>query len=40
MMGKTRHVLAPEHADQLAMTQDEVNRRWNRLKIKHEHPDL
>jgi len=40
MMGKTRHILAPEHADQLEMTEQEVDRRWRRLKIKHENPEL
>ena len=40
MMGKTKHILAPEHADQLEMTEKEVDRRWRRLKIKHEHPEL
>ena len=40
MMGKTKHILAPEHADQLEMTEQEVDRRWRRLKIKHEHPEL
>jgi len=39
-MGKTRHILAPEHADQLEATEIEVNKRWQRLKIKHEHPEL
>jgi pyruvate ferredoxin oxidoreductase alpha subunit len=40
MMGKTKHILAPEHADQLEMTEQEVRRRWRRLKIKSEHPEL
>jgi pyruvate ferredoxin oxidoreductase alpha subunit len=39
-MGKTKHILAPEHADQLELTEQEVERRWRRLKIKHEHPEL
>jgi pyruvate ferredoxin oxidoreductase alpha subunit len=39
-MGKTKHILAPEHADQLEATEQEVNKRWQRLKIKHEHPEL
>ena len=40
MMGKTRHILAPEHSDQLEMTEAEVDKRWRRLKIRHEHPEL
>jgi len=39
-MGKTRHILAPEHADLLEVTEIEVNKRWQRLRIKHEHPEL
>jgi len=39
-MGKTRHLLAPEHADQLEAIEQEVAQRWRRLKIKHEHPEL
>jgi pyruvate ferredoxin oxidoreductase alpha subunit len=39
-MGKTKHIMAPEHADQLEMTEKEVDRRWRRLKIKHENPEL
>ena len=40
MMGKTKHILAPEHADQLEATEAEVKTRWQKLKIKHEHPEL
>ncbi len=40
MMGKTKHILAPEHADQLEMTEREIDRRWRRLRIKSEHPEL
>lgn len=39
-MGKTRHILAPEHADQLEATETVVDTRWRRLKIKSEHPEL
>ncbi len=39
-MGKTRHILAPEHADQLEAIEQEIDKRWRRLKIKHEHPEL
>jgi pyruvate ferredoxin oxidoreductase alpha subunit len=40
MMGKTKHIMTPEHADQLAATEAEVETRWQKLKIKHEHPEL
>ncbi|MFS8628996.1 MAG: thiamine pyrophosphate-dependent enzyme [Limnochordales bacterium] len=40
MMGKTRHLLQPENADLLAEFEAEVERRWQRLKAKHEHPLL
>jgi pyruvate ferredoxin oxidoreductase alpha subunit len=39
-MGKTRHLLAAEHADQLEATDREVDRRWRRLQLKHQHPEL
>jgi pyruvate ferredoxin oxidoreductase alpha subunit len=40
LMGKTRHLLAPDNADLLAAIEDEVARRWHRLKAMHEHPGL
>jgi pyruvate ferredoxin oxidoreductase alpha subunit len=40
LMGKTRHLAAPENAAWLADVQFEVDRRWRRLKAMHEHPDL
>ncbi|WP_176235210.1 thiamine pyrophosphate-dependent enzyme [Candidatus Hakubella thermalkaliphila] len=40
MMGKTRHLTRPEHADILAAFEAEVERRWRRLKAMHEHPLL
>jgi pyruvate ferredoxin oxidoreductase alpha subunit len=40
MMGKTRHLLEPEHKDTLAAFEAEVERRWRRLKAMHEHPLL
>lgn len=40
MMGKTRHMLKPENKDLLAQFEAEVERRWRRLRAKHEHPDL
>ena len=39
-MGKTKHILAPEHADQLELTEKEVDRRWRRLKARHESAEL
>jgi pyruvate ferredoxin oxidoreductase alpha subunit len=40
MMGKTRHLNKPEHAEVLRAFEDEVERRWRRLKAKHENPYL
>lgn len=40
MMGKTKHLLRPEYADSLKAFEDEVERRWRRLKAKHENPYL
>jgi len=39
-MGKTRHLLKPEHAAELAMLEAEFDRRWRRLKAMHDHPEL
>lgn len=39
-MGKTRHLLRPDNADLLAEFEEEVERRWQRLKAKHENPYL
>ncbi|WP_426454289.1 thiamine pyrophosphate-dependent enzyme [Paenibacillus sp. S-38] len=39
-MGKTKHMTKPEYAEALLSFENEVERRWNRLKAKHEHPDL
>jgi pyruvate ferredoxin oxidoreductase alpha subunit len=39
-MGKTRHLLKPENAELVHGLQDEVDRRWRRLKAMHEHPEL
>jgi pyruvate ferredoxin oxidoreductase alpha subunit len=36
MMGKTRHLLNPENADLLREFEEEVERRWRRLKARHE----
>lgn len=40
MMGKTRHLLKPENAPLLKSFEGEVDRRWQRLKARHEHPLL
>lgn len=40
MMGKTRHLFRPESADLLQEFEAEVERRWARLKARHEHPLL
>lgn len=40
MMGKTRHLVQPEYATMLADIETEIDRRWRRLKAKHENPDL
>jgi len=39
-MGKTRHLVTPRNAQFVQGIQDEVDRRWRRLKAMHEHPDL
>ncbi|AEI41805.1 thiamine pyrophosphate-dependent enzyme [Paenibacillus mucilaginosus] len=39
-MGKTKHMTKPEYAEALLSFENEVERRWKRLKAKHEHPDL
>jgi pyruvate ferredoxin oxidoreductase alpha subunit len=39
-MGKTRHLLQPQYAPQLEALEAEVERRWQRLKAMHEHPQL
>ena len=40
LMGKTRHLLAPESATLVHDIEDETQRRWRRLKAMHENPDL
>lgn len=39
-MGKTRHLLKPENAEALRAFEAEVERRWQILQAKHEHPFL
>ncbi len=40
LMGKSRHMLRPENKDMLEAFAAEVERRWQRLKARHEHPLL
>ena len=40
LMGKTRHLLQPQYAPQLEALEAEIERRWQRLKAMHEHPEL
>ncbi len=40
LMGKTRHLLAPDNADRLETVEAEVERRWRRLKAMHANPEL
>ena len=40
LMGKTKHLCQPSNAGTLATIEDEVERRWLRLKAKHENPLL
>lgn len=40
MMGRTRHLTRPEYKHIIDEFQKEIDRRWERLKAKHEHPLL
>lgn len=40
MMGRTKHLTRPEYKHIVEAFQAEVDRRWERLKAKHEHPLL
>ncbi|WP_281887425.1 thiamine pyrophosphate-dependent enzyme [Paenibacillus sp. YYML68] len=39
-MGKTKHLTKPEYADALQSFENEVERRWSRLKARHENAYL
>ena len=39
-MGKAKHLLKEENRELLAAFEQEVERRWRRLKAMHEHPYL
>ncbi len=40
MLGKTKHLLKPEYAATLKSFENEIERRWIKLKAKHENPVL
>lgn len=40
LMGKTKHLLSPDHQKRLEYIEKEIDRRWQRLKIMHEHEGL
>lgn len=40
MMGRSKHLLKAEHSQTLQQFQDEVDRRWRRLRAMSAHPDL
>jgi pyruvate ferredoxin oxidoreductase alpha subunit len=40
MMGKSKHLLKAKYAATLQASEQEVERRWKRLKAMHEHPLL
>lgn len=40
LMGKTKHMTKPEYAEMLTSFAGEVDRRWRRLKAKHENEYL
>jgi pyruvate ferredoxin oxidoreductase alpha subunit len=40
LMGKTRHLVRPEHASEVKAFQDEVDRRYRRLKAMNDNPEL
>lgn len=40
MLGKTKHLLRPEYAETLKGFEEEIERRWVRLKAKHQNPYL
>ena len=40
MMGRTKHLCGEEYSEILSLIQQEVDRRWKRLKALSEHPEL
>jgi len=39
-MGKTKHLVADGNEEGLAAIEEEIERRWRRIKAMHEHPEL
>jgi pyruvate ferredoxin oxidoreductase alpha subunit len=39
-MGKTKHLMKDGNEDALMRVEQEVERRWRRIKAMHEHPEL
>ncbi|RDU38367.1 pyruvate synthase [Neobacillus piezotolerans] len=39
-MGKSKHLLKEENKEMLAVFEKEIEKRWQRLKAKHDHPML
>jgi pyruvate ferredoxin oxidoreductase alpha subunit len=39
-MGKTKHLMKEGNEDRLAAIEEEVERRWRRIKAMHENPEL
>ena len=39
-MGKTKHLMAPGSETMVAAFSEEVERRWRKLKAKHDNPEL
>jgi pyruvate ferredoxin oxidoreductase alpha subunit len=39
-MGKTKHLMKDGNEDNLAAIEEEVMRRWRRIKAMHENPEL
>ncbi len=40
MMGRTKHMCSENHSEILESFQQEIDRRWKRLKLLSEHPEL
>ncbi len=40
MMGRTKHLCGENYAEIRNTIQQEIDRRWNRLKVMSEHPEL
>ena len=40
MMGRTKHLCGDKYSEVRTNIQNEIDRRWKRLKLLSEHPDL